>query len=108
MKIEKYSLINMMKEYNKNKHIVDAYIQGKSIENYSDSEDQANKTILGLSIGTFASVLIINIAIFIGALVLLIKRWNDPSLDNGYKYMSLFFLLIGLPLFCLFTLLIAK
>jgi hypothetical protein len=100
----------MIKEYNKNKPIVDAYLQGKSIENYSMSGDGMNgtdKTILGLSIGVFTVIFIINLLIFIGAIVLLVNHWNDP-LPDWAKVCAIVFLVMGLPLVSLIILLITK
>lgn len=110
MNFEKYSLFNMIKEYNKNKPIVDAYLQGKSIENYSmsgDGLDDTDKTILGVSIGVFAVIFIINLVIFIWAIVLLVNHWNDP-LPDWAKVCAIIFLVMGLPLISLIILLITK
>lgn len=110
MNFEKYSLFNMVKEYNKNKPIIDAYLQGKSIENYSisgDGMDGTDKTILGLSVGVFTIIFIINLIIFICAIVLLVNHWNDP-LPDWAKVCAIVFLVMGLPLVSLIILLITK
>ena len=109
MDFDKYSLFNMIKEYNKNKPIIDAYFQGKSIENYSRSGDGLNddqKTILGFSIGVFAVVLLVNIIIYIFSIILLIKNWNNlTELARVFATVCLF---LGLPLISLIIILSTK
>ena len=68
----KYSLIDFITEYKKNKINIDSYLQGNTIEHYKDSTD----TMFGLSTGLFVSLFMINIIIWIWALWSLVTYWK--------------------------------
>jgi hypothetical protein len=73
----KYSIFNLAKEYQKNKHIIHAYYNNDCIENYTtDSSDLKNTQILGLSTAMFSLVFLISLAVFIWAIVVTIKFWK--------------------------------
>ena len=80
--ISKYNLIDMLKAYNENTVIIDAYLKGESIEGFKDDNvDDTNAVkaatgIMGLAIGTFLILLFLVLALFIYALMILIKNWN--------------------------------
>ena len=63
--MNKYNLIQLIKAYNDNKHIIDAHIKNKSIEGYSrDTINVANKNdtaILGMAIEVFLVFFIISL-----------------------------------------------
>ena len=123
----KYSLFNMINEYNKNKPLIDAYLKEHPIEHYADqpmpfdplnpidpsgnqpgqkeAEDDATK-ILGLSIAVFVVILVINLILFIIALVLLMKDWKN--LPSWAQVVSLICLLIGMPVITIIIVLVAK
>lgn len=67
----KYSLYNFIVEYKNNKHIIDAYLKGESIENYNDSN-----TFFGLSITLFVVILAIMLFIWTWAIWALVKYWK--------------------------------
>ena len=66
-----YSLNNLIKEYFNNKEICDACMRGETIE-YSGSDS----LILGMGVSMFLIILLIQIIIWIWALVALIKNWG--------------------------------
>ncbi len=128
----KYSLFNMINEYNKNKPLIDAYLKEHPIEHYADqpnsfpdfpdpsnpfpdqpgnqpgqkeAEDDGKK-ILGLSIAVFVVILVINLILFIIALVLLMKDWKN--LPSWAQVVSLICLLIGMPVITIIIVLVAK
>jgi hypothetical protein len=75
----KYSIFNLIKEYQKNKHIIHAYYKNDTIENYtvaSTTDDLKNTQILGLSSAMFSLVFLISLAIFIWAVFVTIKFWK--------------------------------
>lgn len=97
--ISKYNLIDMLKAYNENKVIIDAYLQGESIERFKDDNvDDTNSvkaagTVMGLAIGTFLIFLFLILALFIYALIILIKNWN--VLEDWAKIIGVLGLLSG-------------
>ena len=113
----KYSLFNMIKEYNKNEPLIDAYLKKYPIAHFDPSNpypdpsddqqlDDADKQILGMSIGIFIIALVINLILFIIAIVLLIKHWKN--LPNWAQVVSLICLLIGMPVITIIIVLVAK
>jgi hypothetical protein len=104
----KYSLFNMINEYNKNKPVMDAYIKKYPIEHYDDQQDggNADSMVLGMSIGIFILVLVINLILFIVALFLLVKHWKN--LPNWAQIVSLISLLFGMPVITIIIVLLAK
>lgn len=101
--LEKYSLFNMCKAYNENKVIVDAYLQGKSIEGYNDDTKKAEK-ILGMGVAFFALLFLLSIAFWVWAVVILIKNWK--VMPDWAKALGVLFLTPLVP-FPLGTLLLA-
>jgi hypothetical protein len=72
-----YSLIELMNAYNDNKHIINAYIKNQSIEGYTqDVGPAAGGAILGMTVGIFFLFFIISLALWIWAVILLVKNWN--------------------------------
>jgi hypothetical protein len=117
----KYSLFNMINQYNKNKPLIEAYLKKHPIEHFDPSNpfpnfpdqtpddknvDDADKKILGMTLGIFLVALLINIILFIIALVLLITHWKN--LPSWAQVVSLICLLIGMPVITLIIVLVAK
>ena len=71
----KYSVNNLISEFQKNRHIIHSYVSGKSLEGYDDDDDK----ILGLSIGLFLIIFTIAIGIWIWALVAMLQNWDYLS-----------------------------
>jgi hypothetical protein len=86
----KYTLNNMIKAYKENEDLINAYINKKPIEKYSSD---SNNTIMGLSMGIFLILLVLNLVIFIYALVILYKNWN--KLSSSSKIVGVLGLLFG-------------
>lgn len=70
--MDRYNLFNLLKAYQKNKALCDAFLSGKSIEGI----DNGSKTVMGLTVGVFSIFLIVSLILFVVALVLLIKNWK--------------------------------
>ena len=74
----KYSVNNLVSEFQQNRHKIHAYVTGNCVECYSDNGDD-EKTIMGLGIGLFLVVFVIALGIWIWALVALLQNWNNLS-----------------------------
>ncbi len=76
--MKSYSLIELMNAYNDNKHIINAYLKNQSIEGYdSDTKNAAaGGAILGMTVGIFFIFFIISLALWIWAVILLVRNWN--------------------------------
>jgi len=115
---QKYSLFNMINEYNKNKPLIQAYLKEHPIEHFDPSKpnlidpyndkqiDDMDKKILGMTMGVFVVALVINIILFIIAVVLLITHWKN--LPSWAQVVSLICLLIGMPVITIIIVLVAK
>jgi len=95
----------MLHTYHKNKKDIDDYLWRKQnkIENYVERSDT---TLLGLSIGVFLFILLVNLAILIIAIILLVK--NQKYMPQ-WAFVSGIVLLLFFPLISLlFALFIRK
>jgi len=86
-----HSLYNYLVEYKNNKDLIKAYLSNQHIENYTSGDN----TILGFSIGIFLLLLLITFAIWIWAVVILVKYWN--KLPDWAKVLGLIGVLPVLP-----------
>ena len=93
----KYSLPNMIKAYNENKDLIHAHLNGLSIEKYGNDFSG----ILGLGIGTFILLFIISLAIWIWAVVVLIKYWSKMPLWAAIIGLLAIFTGVGGPILTL-------
>lgn len=76
----KYSVNNLMAEFQKNRAVIHAYVSGNSLEGYQDNGyDDDDKKILGFSIGVFLIIFVIALAIWIWALVVLLQNMRNLS-----------------------------
>ena len=62
-----------MHHYSKHKNIIDAYLKGESVEYYSETDDQQ---IAGVSLTVFIVLLIIDIILWIWAIIITIIAWK--------------------------------
>jgi len=94
-----HSLYNYIKEYENNKHLIKAYLTNQLIENYGDDngDDNGNNTgsIMGFSIGIFIFILLASLAIWIWAVIVLVKYWK--MLPDWGKVLGLIGVLPVLP-----------
>jgi hypothetical protein len=80
--IYKYSIINMMNEYNNNKHIIDAYLNKKPIEGLNEDLNgnvEGIGMIMGLTVGFFIAFFILTIILFVWAVNVTVKYWSKLS-----------------------------
>lgn len=96
-----YSLLELYKKYNKNKVVIDAYIRGEQIENFStDINDIAGTEIILIFILFYTYL-----ALWVWACVALYKNWDKIS--TFAKVLGLIGLLPIIPGGPIFTLLVA-
>ena len=103
----KYSLFDLLKEYNKNKEYIHARLKGETIEGY---DDNGNATmILGIGLPIFLLLLLISFAIWIWALVVTIKYWKQlPEWAQVVSVLGLLPIIPGGPIVTLVVVYIAK
>ena len=73
MKIHQFTLYHFLNEYNQNREIIDANLNGNTVECFTDS---VNTTVSSLPIGTFIAIFAFILAIWIWALVVTIQFWH--------------------------------
>ncbi len=102
----KYTIANLAKEFRENKSLIEAYFKRQSVECYGDG----NSTIMGIGVAAFMIVFIIGLAIWIWAVVSLVKYWKVlPDWARIVGLISLFPILpIGGPIVTLIVVYIAK
>ena len=85
MKIHQFTLYHFLNEYNQNREIIDAYLNGNTMEGFTESfefedgdsqRDDVNTTVSSLPIGTFIAIFAFLLAIWIWALVVTIQFWH--------------------------------
>jgi hypothetical protein len=86
----KHSLYQLINEYNKNKDLLNAYINSETIENYNHSDK-----ILGFTYGMFLIILVIWLFIFTITVFLLVKYWN--KLPTWAQIVCLLLLILPIP-----------
>jgi hypothetical protein len=96
-----YSLLELYKKYNKNKVVIDAYILGEQIENFStDLHDITGREIILIFIMFYTYL-----ALWVLACVALYKNWDKISTFG--KVLGIIGLLPVIPGGPIFTLLVA-
>lgn len=95
-----FSLPHLLKEYKNNKHIIDAYYAGGSIENFDDSKpgdvEKTDATVLGVTVAVFLFLIVLNIIFYIWAVWILIAKWQ--FLPTWVRVVSVISLAMGLPI----------
>jgi hypothetical protein len=103
----KYSLFELLKEYNKNKEYIHAKLKGETIEGYTDSGDTT--MVLGLSLVPFLVILLVSFAIWIWALVVTIKYWKQlPEWAQVISVLGLLPIIPGGPIVTLVVVYVTK
>lgn len=92
----KYSFCNLMKIYNKNKPVFDAYLNRHSIEGFSD-EDSENNKVDNIPILFIILFIIMHLIILVWAVYIIIIRWK--IMPEWAKAVSIICLLINMPVF---------
>jgi len=69
----KYSVFNMMREFRENKPLINAYLKNQSVEGLDDDSGM----IAGMGVGMFLLFFVLNVGIWIWAVVVTIKHWNQ-------------------------------
>lgn len=68
--------------------------------------DDADKQVLGMTIGVFVVVLVINVILFFIAIYILVENWKN--LPNWAQVAAVICLFIGMPLITIIIVLVAK
>ena len=94
-----YSLIELIKAYNENKELIDAYTRGDTVEGYG-----SGGTILGMTVGVFLFIIFIHIFMWFYILIALIRRHGE--MGTGLIILSIVSLIFPFPLILFITFLI--
>ena len=109
MLILKYSMFNLINEFNKNEHLIEAYLKNQPIEGYTGDPDDPNNpsgTIMGVTIGIFIAIFAIFLILWIWGLVITIKYWNlIPAWAQALAIIGLVF---GVPIITLIVVYVSK
>ena len=73
MKLHQFTLVHFLNEYQQNREVIEAYLNGDTVEGFTDS---VNTTVSSLPIGTFIAIFAVLLAIWIWALVVTIQFWH--------------------------------
>ena len=92
----KYSFPNLVKMYNDNKPLFDAYLDGHSVEGIDGDDSDKAKTISGLGLGLIITLIIVHIILYIWAIVITISRWN--LIPDWAKILSVVGIIFNVPL----------
>lgn len=92
----KYSIFNMLEEYKNNRPLIEAYLKNQTIEGYNDKDD--SNVILGMSVAVFLVFLFIGLALYIWAIVLLV-RFKNSFKDGWVIPVAILLLFMGAPFF---------
>ena len=96
----KYSFCNLIKIYNKNKPVFDAYLNGHSIEGFNeDSETVVCTKVENIPIWIVILFIFIHLIIFIWAIYLIMIKWK--IMPEWAKSVSIICLVLNLPFFSL-------
>ena len=72
MKLHQFTLVHFLNEYQQNREVIEAYLNGDTVEGFTDT---VNTSVSKLPIGTFIAIFTILLAIWIWALVVTIQCW---------------------------------
>jgi len=67
-----YSIFDVSKEFFKNKQLIQSYIKGDTTEGYAKD----GVAIMGMSVGIFVLYFLMMVAVWVWALIVLIKFWS--------------------------------
>jgi hypothetical protein len=106
--IYSYSLPNMLRVYNKNKHAINAELRGSCVENYNfqGKTAQQDAKYLGMSVNMFIAVLIISFILWAAALYWTVKYWK--VVPDWSKTVAVIGLVFGFPVASLISIGIGK
>ena len=105
-----YSLASLLQEYSKNKEMINAYLQNKTVEGYNDPDiNNNNNTVAYVGVGVFIVILIVSLIIWIWALVVTIKYWKHlPVWARVLAILGLIPIIPGGPIVTLVVVYVSK
>ena len=92
----KYSFHNLVKIYNDNKPLFDAYLDGHSVEGIDGDDSDTPKKLSGLGLGIIITLIILHIVLYIWAIVITISRWN--LISDWARILSVLCIILNVPL----------
>ena len=92
----KYSFHNLVKIYNDNKPLFDAYLDGHSVEGIDGDDSDTPKKLSGLGLGIIITLIILHIVLYIWAIVITISRWN--LIADWARILSVLCIILNVPL----------
>lgn len=97
----KYSFCNLMKIYNKNKPLFDAYLNNHSVEGFNDedSDTVVCSKVENIPIWVVILFIIIHLILFVWAVSIIMIKWK--ILPEWAKSVSIICLVLNLPVFSL-------
>ena len=105
-----HSLIDMIKMYNKNKDVINAYIKGESIEGFRMKDINGSDVDLaptGAMIGVFVSLILLSAFLWVWGIMVLVRYWS--ILPEWAQILGLVGLLgFGGPILTLIVVYVAK
>jgi len=100
----KYSFRNLIKIYNKNKPVFDAYLNRHSVEGFREEFDEDSETVVctkveKMPIWIVILFIIIHLILFASAVYLIMIKWK--MMPEWAKSVSIICLVLNLPVFSL-------
>ena len=108
--IGKYSVFNMLRVYNKNRELINAHLQGKQVEGLKQATItiDGSPVLMGLSITAFMVLLFLGIILYIVAIYLSMKHWDELSTIARILVVLALLGVLGGPLVAIIIVYIAK
>lgn len=96
----KYSFPNVIKTYQNNKPLFEAYLSGKSIEGFDDSQDDSDDSnqkpkLSGAALGIFITFLVMYYILMLWAIIITALRWK--RIPDWVKVLSIICILFHAP-----------
>ena len=108
--LKKFTPMNIMIAYRDNKDLIRCYIakrRGQTVEGYEDKPlDPDEKTIMGVGVGVFLVLLMLFIALYIWAVILLVH--HGKTMPTWAFVLSICLLLLFGPLFPIIIVYVTK
>jgi hypothetical protein len=103
--MHKYSFLNLLNEYNKNKDVIQAYFRGQPVEGMNGSKSAKDAVLVGgMTLGVFLFVFALSLGLLIWAVWATITYWSKLSeTAKIFVVVSWFFMPPVLPLIIVYV-----
>jgi len=92
----KYSFHNLVKIYNDNKPLFDAYLDGHSVEGIDGDDSDTPKTIAGMSLFLIITLIIGHIVFWVFAIWFTRSNWDN--IPDWVRIISVFCIIFNFPI----------